>query len=437
MSVIALIAVLVSLLLPAIQQSRERARQVQCSGNLANLGLAMHNYHAVHRSFPIARGGTDGVGKSGGDPAVESPFVESNGGRLSTFVPLLPYLDQAPLWKAIRTEQPDPSVLDGADFDLDGNGVADGDEYDSDFGPMYVTYAYSLSDHDERVLTWAKEEAADGEVSGRAGGPFPPFGPFPGEFTYEPWTIQIPSLLCPSDGNSAQGIADTNYAINWGDHGYYNGRPDNPRGVAEAGGVVTLQDIEDGLGNTLLMAEIGRADGYGYDSFSGSVTIGLPLSIHDDPQMNCVEVVRDVANPGSYSDAVATLTIRGDRWTDGAVPFTGFNTILPPNSPSCLVGGTSAKEGTFEYDPPQIDPGSDDAVGSGILSAGSHHLGGVNVVLADGSVRWINEEIDAGDPHAGLSTAPQTLASEPLGESPYGLWGALGTRAAGELTSGY
>jgi len=100
---------------------------------------------------------------------------------------------------------------------------------------------------------------------------------------------------------------------------------------------------------------------------------------------------------------------RGGRMLDGASIFSAFNTILPPNSMSC----TGAN--------------GDDI--NGFLSASSNHTGGVNAARADGSVSFINNNIDTG----GLPTVQN--GSFLRGASPFGVWGALGTPEGGESVS--
>ncbi|QDV56790.1 DUF1559 domain-containing protein [Rosistilla oblonga] len=75
--VIAIIGILVGLLLPAVQSAREAARRMQCSNNMKQIGLALHNYESTYRCFPAG--------------SIQSNFV-------SGFASILPYLEEGNLY---------------------------------------------------------------------------------------------------------------------------------------------------------------------------------------------------------------------------------------------------------------------------------------------------------------------------------------------------
>lgn len=74
--VIAIIGVLVGLLLPAVQAAREAARRMQCSNNLKQIGLALHNYHDTHKAFPPLWVSTTGPSDRANWITMTLPFVE-------------------------------------------------------------------------------------------------------------------------------------------------------------------------------------------------------------------------------------------------------------------------------------------------------------------------------------------------------------------------
>jgi len=86
--VIAIIGILIALLLPAVQAAREAARRSQCTNNLKQIGLALHNYHDVHKVFPS--GGINHIAGGGINPA--------GGWLINWAIAILPFLEQQPLY---------------------------------------------------------------------------------------------------------------------------------------------------------------------------------------------------------------------------------------------------------------------------------------------------------------------------------------------------
>jgi len=102
---------------------------------------------------------------------------------------------------------------------------------------------------------------------------------------------------------------------------------------------------------------------------------------------------------------------RGNGYYSGHPNQTGFQTILPPNSPNCSAGTEFWQKG--------------------ILGTSSNHTGGVNLCMGDVSVQFISDTINHVTANtAGLDSPPPTS-----GPSPFGIWGALGTANGSESAS--
>jgi len=246
--------------------------------------------------------------------------------------------------------------------------------------------------------------------------------PQPWAQDFDPWGIafQMPNLHCPSDTprydkrNGRTGsIASTSYAFCWGDFVSGTGIQQSytPRGMFGFRSSTKLTDIVDGTGSSIMMSERTFRLNTNRTTILGNAAKGV-TGINNNPTL-CLLTVDRVA--GIYIDpwgANLNPYFAGVRFNDGSAEFTGFNTVLPPNSPTCYSGGVAAPGG---------------AAGSntdGIFSARSRHMAGVNASFADGSVRFISERIDAGD-----SASPERKT----GPSPYGTWGALGTINGGDI----
>ena len=341
--VIAIIAILIALLLPAVQQAREAARRTQCKNHLKQIGLALHNYHDVYGMFVYRKGG------SHGDPA-PSGYTRGNVSRLSGFMGLMPYLDQAPLYNAVQ-----------------GGGTS---------GSNTV----------------------------------PPGGP-EGWAGWSTWDVKIPGLLCPSDGLNTQEVRTNNYVFCVGDSARNPRDSYTVRGMFGYRRCVRVADVIDGTSNTIAMSEHVRAN-FAPTTNSGRLAVeGVAMSM--DPINNPGACLAN-ATGGRFINSVEVKGRHGTSLWDGQPERCGFTTILAPNSPSCAAGTN-------------VNADSADAA----LAPTSFHTGGVHCLMVDGAVRFVSENIDTGN---------LTLASPNQGDSsssPYGVWGALGTKAGGETISDF
>lgn len=236
----------------------------------------------------------------------------------------------------------------------------------------------------------------------------PPFGPSPWS-GWGPWNDSPATLRCPSDPGNQPGGRLNSYSFSVGDQAA------NIRDAREVRGLfarnlngrgVRFRDIIDGLSNTVMMSErlihpIDR-NGSTLGAREGEFIINNAVveNVHMTPNL-CYQSVE-----GRWFLAGTQVFSRtGRQWNDGQPNRVAFNTILPPNAPSCVNTG-----------------GSGDQVNL-VIPPTSRHPGGVNVVLADGSGQFVSESIDTGD-----TSLPPVAA----GFSPYGVWGAMGSKAGNE-----
>ncbi|MEO1525766.1 MAG: DUF1559 domain-containing protein [Planctomycetota bacterium] len=394
--VIAIIGILVGLLLPAVQAAREAARRMSCSNNFKQIGLAFHNYHSAYKELPRQGAGT---GKDTSDYRIEDRLTNKQ--SLSVFVGLLPFMEQQALWEEIAN----PSTFDltAPDTPLTG-------------------------------------------VPGTVGGPWPAMGPTPSAYTtgtlppntnYRPWMTQIPTLRCPSDpGNGRPAMGRTNYAACLGDawDWHATGVPYYPlndpqtgqfastlsiylrasgRGVFVPRQTTKFRDILDGLANTIMGGEIATDLGE-RDIRTHAHEVRLAdISASLDNSTFCRGSI-DPQRPRNWADGAdlgPSFLARGFAWGSSLSVNTNMNTILPPNAELCAWNSWA---------------------GEGMLPPSSQHQGGCHILMSDGAVVFITDSIEAGNSSGGTVHRFGTGVQAPGQKSPFGLWGALGTKANSE-----
>ncbi len=358
--VIAIIGILIALLLPAVQAAREAARRMQCTNNLKQIGIGLHNYHDTYNSFPCIRNGQNGA---------------ENWGNVGAHVFMLPFCEQASFYDAYLA-----------------------------YGKTYCGGRYPSP---------TRRQIMDG--------------------------VFIPYLSCPSDGNamqchpyfcSASGtfpdsewhIQFTSYCGSLGDTCMYhtNEYDQNKRGFFGGGYAGQLpsasdydttkpvfrntSDMLDGLSNTIAFSETC----VGKETITNDIKGGIVVNSSLWTPTSCT-AYRNATDSLTFTvnaSSSASGNRRGRPWAYGYSCLTAFSTILSPNSPNCAPTSESARWGYY--------------------GASSYHSGGVNTLRADGAVMFVSETIAAGNSSSsiGLHTTP--------GESPYGVWGALGSIIGGE-----
>ncbi len=230
--------------------------------------------------------------------------------------------------------------------------------------------------------------------------------PIHGEFFYV--------FLCPSSAipPMVDGQPHSSYVFNVGDQlDFGGGVEDFPNQMTTRGPFAwrrcsSLRDITDGTSNTIAMAERDLGNPSNPRDILGRVA-GVAATSPAD----CLATA---STKGLYLAKVSVLSeLMSERWASGHPFYSAFTTAVPPNGPSCAASA----------------PPSGKSVG-GWFTASSRHTGGVNVLMCDGAVRFVNDTIHIGDLKA-------TEPDKTTGASSYGVWGALGTMAGGETINDF
>ena len=401
--VIAIIGILIGLLLPAVQAAREAARRMKCSNNLKQLGLALANYaDGNQESYPAGLGGFYHLKPIIGYAIPLLPFMEQN----QMYEAIVAYCD------AIKSQSPDDFLGTDLFFEL-------GEAYETDLTDFRDDVHDALGD---QISAFTCPSDGNTKNPGKATGESGQEYKFP-KNSY---------VACMGDAMRGQNAFRSTATGTWR-YGYAadEGMDVEVSGVTSRGAFMpkfwhSIASMSDGTSNTIVFSETVVSDSDSltdnFDEVKGGlaqINIGSNSANDKVNPANCLQNGRKPTDRTQVSSS--TPGGRGQIFYLGYGSESRFNTVLPPNSPSCANNTNSA---TVQ------------GVGAswGVISAQSNHSGGVNCAMADGSVRFVTDNVncDSKDPDYPIDAEHNYKIS---GASPYGVWGAMGTPAGGESKS--
>jgi prepilin-type N-terminal cleavage/methylation domain-containing protein/prepilin-type processing-associated H-X9-DG protein len=348
--VIAIIAVLVGLLLPAVQKVREAASRMSCQNNLKQLGLAIHNYESAYRKLPAAYALLPAP-----DPDPNAQFAGRRVG-LSLHANLLPFIEQEPLYQRLT---PQLSEFDTAN--IPPNGPHSG--ANAAYAQVVKTY---LCPSDPTPITLDYYNACWGPY-GNGGGA----ACFPGGGTGSNLNPPPGQIWARSDYFPIAGIHDA-LIDTLGLRSQYRGSTQMAGTINDpqfpGGGPFPITAVTDGTSNTIFMSESGgKPVGYNRKrQIYLSEVNGLPVDGSIEPVSS---------GGGGWGDMFCYSALAGGRCDDSGQR-------LGP----CMINTTSNNE------------------------IYSWHTGGANALFGDGSVRFLNENIAATTVIALVTRASSDLA---------------------------
>ncbi|HVW00162.1 MAG TPA: DUF1559 domain-containing protein [Planctomycetaceae bacterium] len=338
--VVAVIAILVSLTLPAVQQARERARAVQCLQNLKQLGLALANYESTHHVFPPSLVRQDDSNPS---PPPGTGFgILQYRAHWTGYHMLLPYIDQQPLYNQ---------------YNFNGTWLSSmTDATDHSCWPLNQTQLPIVicpsASHPVMVIGG---DAAGPGVHWMAGSP--------ADYSF-----------CHG-GDIIKAIPGSDAGCPGGLLGYWRQYPRQSRGAFGYSSDCRFSDITDGASQSLLMGE--KAGGMltysGWNSNFPTLKVEYPWAM----------AAMD------YYAATGTETIPNSSWVVG--PIGATHEIKPPDCPQNYpnVGTPYPMNPTPKMVPPVLDDRP-------FYSFQSAHVGGAYFLFADGSGKFLQQSINQG-----------------------------------------